>query len=174
MREYNRWKAFNKRAIKILERHPHVINTVVSYLGLRTFLNHEDALVLLKSDLIEPVQEIRKSMDLSPHELHFRLHRIKYIRIDKDEITFQPKMPLELELDTKGFKVDSELMGTKKIRVTINGPITISGHMTVETEKGTLKNKKFVIEKYALDELSDFVLQLSGAQQNIQIDAKDK
>ena len=174
MRGYRKWKAFTKKAKKILEKNPHVIDVVISYLGYRTFLGHEETLAILDSDLTQPVQEIMRSMDLSPHELHFRLHRIKYIKMDKDTITFQPKMPLILELDNDGFKVDKDLLGVHKLTVTVDGPITISGRMKVQTDDGNIIERPFVIEKYMMDELKDFMMQLDVTNQNIQIESEDR
>ena len=173
VRAYTKWKAFTRKTIRILERHPNVIDAVTSYLAYRTFLDHDETLNVLQSDLLYPIREVGKSMSMTQPELHFRLHRIKYIHMDKDSITFKPRLPLQLDIQSDGFKVDKDLIGVKRLKVTIDGPLTLIGHVKVETDSGKIVEHPFTVEKYMLDELSDFVLQLNVAHQKLKIDAND-
>ena len=93
--------------------------------------------------------------------------------MDKDSITFKPRLPLQLDIQSDGFKVDKDLIGVKRLKVTIDGPLTLIGHVKVETDSGKIVEHPFTVEKYMLDELSDFVLQLNVAHQKLKIDAND-
>lgn len=128
---YSRFHGFVPKVNRILEKDDSYIRQVTTYLGLKTFLNHNETLHFLKNEKNNLARKVSEDLDLNLNEMNFRIKRLKYMKFDGSSLVFQPKKNVEVvkfELPVSKGEIVSDIQN-----VGVNTPVDDFNRMIVSS-----------------------------------------